>query len=77
MEWRPFEDALDIAEERDIFDLFKHHAPTLNADNVTTEDYNAVIDAVRDGTSIDKAAQTMSVKLAEKFAPARRRGHGR
>ena len=28
-------------------------------------------------TSIDKAAQTMAEKLAEKFAPARRRGHGR
>lgn len=31
MEGRPFEDALDIAEERDIFDLvLKQHAPSLN-----------------------------------------------
>lgn len=77
MEGRPFEDALDIAEERDIFDLLKQHAPSLDAKNVTTNDYNTVIEAVREGTTLEAAAKAMAEKLVEKFPSTRYRGHGR
>ena len=77
MEGRPFEDAFDIAEERDIFDLLKKHAPSLDAKNVTTDNYNTVIEAVRDGTTLEAAAKAMAEKLVEKFPPLRYRGHGR
>ena len=77
MEGRPFEDALDIAEERDIFDLLKQHAPSLDAKNVTTNDYNTVIETVREGTTLETAAKAMAEKLVEKFPPTRYRGHGR
>ena len=77
MEGRPFEDALDIAEERDIFDLLKQHAPSLDAKNVTTNDYNTVIEAVREGTTLETAAKAMAEKLVEKFPPVLHRGHGR
>ena len=77
MEGRPFEDVLDIAEERDIFDLLKQHAPSLDAKNVTTNDYNTVIEAVREGTTLEAAAKAMAEKLVEKFPPTRYRGHGR
>ena len=77
LEGRPFEEALDIAEERDIFDLLKQHAPSLDAKNVTTNDYNTVIEAVREGTTLEAAAKAMAEKLVEKFPPIRYRGHGR
>ena len=77
MEGRPFEDALDIAEERDIFDLLKQHASSLDAKNITTNDYNTVIEAVREGTTLETAAKAMAEKLVEKFPPVLHRGHGR
>lgn len=77
LEGRPYEDALDLAEQKDIYDLLKKRDPDIDLDDISEEEYDNMIDAIRKGSSVEDATKKLAEDLAEKYVPVVRRRGGR
>ena len=77
LEGHTYEEALDIAEQRDIYQMLQEHDPSINLDDISEDEYDNLIDSIKDGMSIKEATKQLSETLAEKYVTPVRRRSGR
>lgn len=77
LEGHPYEEALDIAEQRDIYLMLQEHDSSINPDDISENDYDNLIDSIRDGMSVKDATIQLANNLAERYVPVVRRRGGR
>ena len=77
LEGRPYGDALDLAEQKDIYDLLKQHNPAIELDDISEDEYDDMIDAIRKGSSVEDATKKLAKDLAERYVPVVHRRGGR
>ncbi|MCI7493013.1 MAG: hypothetical protein MSA91_09565 [Lachnobacterium sp.] len=77
LEGHTYEEALDIAEQRDIYQMLQEHDSSINLDDISAVEYDNLIDSIKDGMSVQDATKQLAEALAERYVPPVRRRGGR
>ena len=77
LEGHTYEEALDIAEQRDIYQMLQEHDSSINLDDISEDDYDNLIISIKDGMSVGDATKQLSEVLADRFVPPTHRRGGR
>ena len=77
LEGHTYEESLDIAEQRDIYQMLQEHDSSINLDDISAVEYDNLIDSIKDGMSVQDATKQLAEALAERYVPPVRRRGGR